>query len=54
MLFFNFHPLPWVLGDLELVGLVPRLREVSEQAEVWPEDGVSWGQGCGEQTRRLH
>ena len=53
MLFSNFHPLPWVLGDLELVRLVPGAREVLEQAEVQPEGGVSWGQKCSEQTRRL-
>ena len=44
----------WVLGDLELVRLVPGLREVLEQVEVQPEGGVSWGQECGEQTGRLH
>ena len=54
MLSFNLHPLPWVLGDLGLVGLVPGLREVSEGAEIWLEGRTSWEQGCGEQTGRLH
>ena len=53
MPFFHFHPLPWVLGDLESVGSVPGPREVSEQAEVWSEGRVNWGQGCSEQTRML-
>ena len=41
MLSFNLHPLPLVLDDLESVRLVPGLREVSEEAEVWLESGVS-------------
>ena len=54
VLFSDFHSLPWVLGDLELVRLVPGPREVLEQAEVQPEGRVSWGQECSEQTGRLH
>ena len=54
MLSFDLHPLPWVLGDLRLVGLVPGLREVSEGAEIWLEGRMSWGQGCSEQTGRPH
>ena len=53
VLFFDLHPLPWVLGDLGLVRLVPGLREVSEGAEIWPEGRTSWEQGCSEQTGRL-
>ena len=53
VLFSDFRPLPWVLGDLELVRLVPGPREVLEQVEVQPEGRVSWGQECSEQTGRL-